>query len=315
MWILLAFLALLGFLYWYTYPRLGEILLAAYVKRAMQQARLVRRRYSINGISLSVLETEGSRNRHKPLMMMVHGFAGDNNIWLSLANLFKDEYHIVIPDLPGHGQTGFSTEWHYKVSDHGKLLTALIWRLGYQKATLVGNSMGGYITAWMAKHQSSAVSSSVLLCPAGMPSNKKSRLDAMLDKGQNPFFITRRRGYYRLLSMAMASGPYIPRIVKDVLADQHIARVNEYQQVFDDFVASGYINENELATTSTPVLIIWGGKDGLLDVSALDNWLACLHCDWEIFHDVGHMPMAEAPARTYQRIQNFLHSNKIRQAA
>ena len=60
MWILLAFLALLGFLYWYTYPRLGEILLAAYVKRAMQQARLVRRRYSINGISLSVLETEGS---------------------------------------------------------------------------------------------------------------------------------------------------------------------------------------------------------------------------------------------------------------
>ena len=315
MWILLAFIILLGFVYWYTYPRLGEVLLVAYQKRAMQQARLVRRRYSINGISLSVLETEGTRDKRKPLLMMVHGFAGDNNIWLSLAALFKDEYHIVIPDLPGHGHTGFSPEWQYKVSDHGKLLTALVWRMGYQKATLIGNSMGGYVAAWMAKHQASAVASSILLCPAGMPSKTKSRLDIMLDKGQNPFFITRRRGYHRLLSMAMASGPYIPGIVKDVLADQHIARVSEYQQVFDDFVSSGYIDEKELASTTTPVLVIWGGRDGLLDVTALDNWVHCLNCDWEIFHDVGHMPMAEAPGRTYQRIQHFLNAKKQRQAA
>ncbi|AXR06624.1 alpha/beta fold hydrolase [Salinimonas sediminis] len=315
MWILLTFIALLLFLYWYTYPRLGEVLLNAYQQRALQQASLVRRRYAINGISLSVLETEGARDKSKPLLMLVHGFTGDNTVWLPLAALFKDEYHIVIPDLPGHGQTGFSSEWHYGIDDYANILNALIWRLGYQKATIVGNSMGGYISAWMARHRSTAVASSILLCPAGLPANKKSRLDTMLDKGQNPFFITRRRGYYRLLAMSMASGPYIPKVVKDVLADQHIQRVDEYQRVFADFVDTGYMNAEELAKTRVPTLIIWGGKDGLLDVSALDNWTSAMECDYEIFHDTGHMPMLEAPGRTYQRIQNFIQRQRMAQAA
>lgn len=315
MWILLAFIALLIIVYWYTYPRLGEIVLNAYQQRSFQQANLVRRRYSINGISLSVLETEGARNKSKPLLMMIHGFTGDNSVWLSLATLYKDNYHIVIPDLPGHGHTGFSDQWQYDIEAQATLLNALIWRLGYQKATLMGNSMGGYISAWMSRYKASAVQAQILLCPAGLPATRKSRLDSLLEKGQNPFFITRRRAYYRLLSMTMASSPYIPKVVKDVLADEHIRRVREYQQVFSDFAGTGYMNTHELAKTRVPTLIIWGARDAMLDVSALDNWLSYLSCDYEIFHDVGHMPMLEAPGRSYQRIQHFLHQPKADHAA
>lgn len=315
MWILITFIALVVFVYWYTYPKPGEFLLAAYQQRAMQHAGLVRRRYSINGISMSVLETAGSRDKAKPMLMMVHGFTGDNTLWLPLAALFKNDYHIVIPDLPGHGHTGFSPEWHYDIAAQSRLLTALIWRIGYHRATLIGNSMGGYIATWMARHHSRSVHQVVLLSPAGLTGKNKSRLDCMLDQGTNPFFVTRRRAYYRLLAMSMAAGPYIPKMVKDVLADRHIARVSDYQRVFDDMVSSGYFSSQDLAQVSCRCLVIWGAKDELLDVSCLKSWTAALHCDQEIFHDVGHMPMLEAPGRTYQRIVHFLNHKHLEQAA
>lgn len=315
MWIWLVFVILLIVVYWYTYPRLGRLLLNAYQQKAYKQANLVRRRYSINGISLSVLETEGARNKDKPLLMMIHGFTADSSVWLSLAALYKDDYHLVIPDLPGHGHTGFSDQWKYTIEAQSVILNALIWRLGYQKATLIGNSMGGYISAWMSRYKPSAVHAQILLCPAGLPSVKKSRLDTLLDKGQNPFFITRRRAYYRFFAMTMTSRPYIPKVVKDVLADEHIRRVKDYQRVFADFAEAGYMNKTELGKTQVPTLIIWGAKDAILDASALDNWLACLSCDYEVFQDVGHMPMLEAPGRTYQRIQHFSHRLHAKSAA
>ena len=311
MWIALSLVGLLVFVYWYTYPRLGEVVLSGWEQQAMQRANLVRRRYDINGISVSVLETEGRRDRNKPLLMMIHGFTGDNTVWLALAAQFKDDYHVVVPDLPGHGQTGFSPDWQYGISAQAKLLNALIWRMGYQRATLIGNSMGGYIAAYMARYQANAIEACILLAPAGLPANQKSQLDDMLDRGQNPFFVTRRRAWYRLMDMSMESGPYVPKMVKDVLADRHIKRVNQYQRVFTDFVAAGYFDPAELAKTQVPVLTIWGGKDELLDPSALDNWVNTLHCDWEMFHDVGHMPMLEAPGRTYQRIVNFIQVKNL----
>ncbi|WP_137166903.1 alpha/beta fold hydrolase [Salinimonas lutimaris] len=311
MWIALSLVGLLVFIYWYTYPRLGEVVLSGWEQQAMQRANLVRRRYDINGISVSVLETEGRRDRNKPLLMMIHGFTGDNTVWLALAAQFKDDYHVVVPDLPGHGQTGFSPDWQYSISAQAKLLNALIWRMGYQRATLIGNSMGGYIAAYMARYQSNAIEACILLAPAGLPANQKSQLDDMLDRGQNPFFVTRRRAWYRLVDMSMASGPYVPKMVKDVLADRHIKRVNQYQRVFTDFIAAGYFDPDELVKIQVPVLTIWGGRDELLDPSALDNWVNTLHCDWEMFHDVGHMPMLEAPGRTYQRIVNFIQVKNL----
>src|SRR3546814_7872790 len=40
----------------------------------------------------------------KPLLLLVHGFAGDKDNWSMIAPYLTRDYHVIAPDLPGFGQ-------------------------------------------------------------------------------------------------------------------------------------------------------------------------------------------------------------------
>jgi pimeloyl-ACP methyl ester carboxylesterase len=48
----------------------------------------------------------GKRNRERPTIFFVHGFGGDKDTWPNMVKHI-DNYHCVIIDLPGHGETTF----------------------------------------------------------------------------------------------------------------------------------------------------------------------------------------------------------------
>ena len=82
----------------------------------------------------------------KPLLVLVHGGFDQKRSWDWVANALSEEYHVIAPDLRGHGQSDWTSDGDYGVMDHVYDLASLIDHLGAEDLTLMGHSLGGNIT-------------------------------------------------------------------------------------------------------------------------------------------------------------------------
>jgi len=80
-----------------------------------------------------------------PPVVCVHGYTSSAQAFNALARRFHDRYHVVAPDVRGHGESGWSTSGAYQYSDQVGDLGAIVDKLGLSHFTLVGTSMGGII--------------------------------------------------------------------------------------------------------------------------------------------------------------------------
>ncbi len=88
-----------------------------------------------------------------PVVVLLHGFAEDGTIWDQLTTSLKDNYRLLIPDLPGCGRSPLPAipEAGIPLEDLAGLLIALLDAEDIQQAILIGHSMGGYITLALAE--------------------------------------------------------------------------------------------------------------------------------------------------------------------
>ncbi|GHS98196.1 alpha/beta hydrolase [Synergistales bacterium] len=97
-------------------------------------------RIHINGIDV-VYDTYGDSSR--PPLFTVHGLYGCRLTFQSLGQAMQDKFYVVAYDVRGHGESEKTPE--YTLADHGRDLLALIEAFGYDKANVLGYSMGSYI--------------------------------------------------------------------------------------------------------------------------------------------------------------------------
>ncbi|WP_111511518.1 alpha/beta fold hydrolase [Mycobacterium kyogaense] len=81
-----------------------------------------------------------------PTLVLVHGGGAHSGWWDHIAPLFADTHHVVAPDLSGHGDSDRRREysiwtWAEEVLAAGTALNANAF------PTVVGHSMGGWVTA------------------------------------------------------------------------------------------------------------------------------------------------------------------------
>ncbi|MNH93890.1 Lipase 1 precursor [compost metagenome] len=179
---------------------------------------------------------------------------------------------------------------------------------GVEKVHVIGNSMGGYLAAWLAATYPERIVSVALIDPAGVTSPEPSDLERHLAKGHNPFLIHSREEFKYFYAMTMADPPWVPRVVLDAIAHRYEQSRDELEEIFSDFRASPPM-EPKLPEITAPALLLWGRKDRLIDVSSVAIWskgIADLRV--EIWEGIGHMPMVEAPAGSARLYREFLAS-------
>lgn len=244
----------------------------------------------------------------KPAIVMLHGYSADKDVWPRFAKHFVDDYRVVIPDLAGHGDTGFDAAWDFSAPAQAGRVALLMDQLNIQQAHIIGNSMGGFITGWFARLFPERTLSATPVDPGGVASPSPSDMDKMLAAGQNPFLIQSIEDFERFYPMTMAKPPLLPPSVIAAMAEQYMARTTELDTIFP------YIHGRdglfvELPKISAPVLVMWGDQDRLLHVSAAKVWVDNLpNGQLHIFEGIGHMPMVEVPAQTADVYRQFLNS-------
>lgn len=245
-------------------------------------------------------------NPGKPVIVMLHGFSADKMVWLGFARHLTEQYQILIPDLAGHGDSPYQANWDYSVTAQTARVKQLLDVMQLSSVHLIGNSMGGSISADFAIHYPERTLSVALVNPAGVTSPTPSRLQQSLASGRNPFLIESREQFDEFYAMSMEKPPLLPDIVLAAIADSYQARHNQLQKMFSDFSSSPSL-EPRLAAIKAPTLLWWGDQDQVLHVSAAAVWQQGIpQLQMQIFEGIGHMPMLENPKETARLYQQFL---------
>jgi len=97
---------------------------------------------SVNGLDLHYLDWG---NPGAPPLVCVHGYTSSAQAFNALARHFHDRFHIVVPDVRGHGESAWSSDGAYQYRDQVSDLAGFVGQLGLSRFTLIGTSMGGII--------------------------------------------------------------------------------------------------------------------------------------------------------------------------
>jgi len=100
----------------------------------------------VQGIKLHYLEWG---ERGKPDLLLVHGWTSFAGNWSTVAEYFCDQFHIVAPDLRGHGDSD-KPQTGYRLRDFTGDIRWLIHNLELRKPAYVGHSWGGNIGTILA---------------------------------------------------------------------------------------------------------------------------------------------------------------------
>jgi pimeloyl-ACP methyl ester carboxylesterase len=264
-----------------------------------------------------------------PLLVCVHGLGGSHVNWLAVAPLLTPTCRVVALDLAGFGHTrgnGRSTS----IRSNRELLHRFVTEVVGGPAIVVGNSMGGMISAFDAATHPEDVAGLVLIDPALAP-DLRSRPDpltaamfaAYLAPGVGKAVISKRRRErtpeqlaWDTLQLCCVDPNRVPAEV--VAAHVELARSRAY---YAELEAEFVLATRSLLWTlarrkqyaamlrriTAPVLLIHGDGDRLVPVAAA-RAAARANPSWryEEFPDAGHVPQLEWPERTASTVLDWL---------
>jgi len=136
---------------------LAIIFLSISSQRVLSQATPEGQIVSLNGIEM-YYETVGEGD---PLVLL-HGFTATGATWDPIVEGFSSHYHLIIPDLRGHGRsTNPSQQFTHRQSALD--VYALLDQLGVDRFRAMGISTGGMTLLHMATSQPDRVEAMVLI--------------------------------------------------------------------------------------------------------------------------------------------------------
>jgi len=97
---------------------------------------------TVNGLRLRYLDWG---NAGAPPVVCVHGYTSSAEAFNAPARHFQDRFHLIVPDVRGHGESAWSPTGAYQYSDQVSDLEEITNQLGLERFTLIGTSMGGII--------------------------------------------------------------------------------------------------------------------------------------------------------------------------
>ncbi len=120
----------------------------------------VRHTLSLPDIQLSYLEW----NQGQEPLLLLHGLADHALVWSSLGDYLAKDYHIVAPDMRGHGESS-QPDRNYTFANAIADLEALMDHLGWSSAHVVGHSWTGKLALIWARQSHERLRSIILVDP------------------------------------------------------------------------------------------------------------------------------------------------------
>ncbi|SEP01139.1 Pimeloyl-ACP methyl ester carboxylesterase [Luteibacter sp. UNC138MFCol5.1] len=245
-----------------------------------------------------------------PTIVLLHGFAADKATWLETAKALGEHFHILIPDLPGWGDSSRIDTGDYGIPQQAARLEAFAAAVGAQRFLLVGHSMGGAIAGVYAQQHPERVASLVLMSSLGL-TFKDNDFTRDVKSGKNPFLLEDRADLEALLARMFLKPPQFPGRIEDALVARNRKDHAFIERAFVELKqpAQAFALDPVIGKLQMPVLGLWCREDKIIDVSALDTLREGLKSSPSIgatvLNGCNHMPMLEKPEDTARVLTGF----------
>jgi len=248
------------------------------------------------------------------VMVLLHGFGANKESWLPYARLLTSKYRVIVPDLPGFGESVQDLNKDYNSKTQAARLHALLNQLGIEHCHISGNSMGGLIAARYTIAYQQHVDSLTLFNNAGIDSNMQTPFYEQMLSGEASLVIRSQEEMKQLLSIVAHRPMKIPANFLRVIGEEAIERAPLLDQVFATLreeILGDYLNRY-LPNIKIPTLVLWGRQDKIFDYRQVNVMVEQIpdSCG-VILESTGHTPMLERPADTARHQLHFLETRAL----
>lgn len=252
-------------------------------------------------------------DKSKPAVMLIHGLFGSRDNWNRVARYLTPYYHVIIPDLPAHGDTKVPADFDLQVPSMVVALRRFTEAASLNKnLNVAGHSLGGAVAGLYAAQYFFDVQSLLLVDSAGVYKNTQSPYlkDLSLLRG---IVVSKPGDFDRLMKIAMYNPPFIPSALKQEQEQMMIAQSANSRKVIEQLIKLyGYYTPETFALAAkaieAPTLIIWGKQDKIVDTNVVPELKGLIKNAQEpvILPNVGHTPILEAEQLVVQKYLPFL---------
>jgi len=273
---------------------------------------------AVNVIDLGPAGGAAERRAQPQPLVFVHGLSGSWPNWLEQLPVFAATRRVLTLDLPGFGHSPMPSR-PITVAGYARLLDRLLGQLGVDAAAVVGNSMGGFISAELAISFPQRVERLVLVSAAGISTTANPTVTRALPALRRTETVLAATGaWVAAHSDAAARRPRLRRALLDLvvahpgrlpapLAAEQVRGAGKpgFMQALQSIL--DYDFRERLPEIACPTLVVWGERDRLVPLRDADVFVELIpNARKVIFEDTGHMAMLERPAAFNALLEGFL---------
>ncbi len=238
-----------------------------------------------------------------PVVVLLHGLGSRKEDWLPVLEPMAQKYRLLVPDQIGFGRSD-KPLLDYSIQTYVDFLNEFLRQLKVEKASLVGESLGGWIAAlYVAEIGGGAhlipVEKLVLVDAAGLKQDKPI-------PDLNPSSLAAMRGMMEAVfyDTSWLSEDALRKIFTDKLA------------VHDGYTVRSILGnpglgaerlDERLASIRVPTLVTWGKQDKLLPIASGERYAAGIPgAKLVSFDKCGHVPAIEKTEEFLAAVTSFL---------
>ena len=240
-----------------------------------------------------------------PVVVLLHGLGARKEDWLPVLEPMAQKYRLLVPDQIGFGRSD-KPLLDYSIQTYVDFLNEFLRQLKVEKASLVGESLGGWIAGlYVAEIGGGAhlipVEKLVLVDAAGLKQDKTL-------PDLNPSSLAAMRGLMEAVfyDTSWLNEDALRKIFTDKLAAHDAYTVRSL--LANPGLGTERL-DGRLASIKVPTLVTWGKQDKLLPIGAGERYATGIAgAKLVSFEKCGHIPPIEKTEEFLAAVEAFLGS-------
>jgi 2-hydroxy-6-oxonona-2,4-dienedioate hydrolase len=264
-----------------------------------QDAAIADKWATVYGLKIHYLEAGSG-----PVVMLLHGLGGDVSNWAQNIGPLSQKYRVIVPDQIGFGKSD-KPLINYRVATLVDFLDGFYKQVGVTRASLVGNSLGGWTVAAYALAHPEKVDRLVLVDAAGFAVT--GDLDPRVLNGLNP---STRDAVKQVMGLVFYNKQmFESEAAVDAFFARKMAAGDGYtiQRFIDSITRGEDVLDKRLGAIKQPTLIVWGREDGLTPLAMGERFnKEIAGSQLLVIEKCGHVPQLEKSAEFNAALMKFL---------
>jgi pimeloyl-ACP methyl ester carboxylesterase len=240
-----------------------------------------------------------------PVVVLVHGLGDHKESWLRVMGPFAQKHRVLAPDQIGFGKSD-KPLLDYSVQTYVDFLDEFLRQLKVEKVTLVGESLGGWISAMYAFETSDGrnlvpIDKLVLVDAAGL---RQDQPPPVADLNASTLDGTRRLMHEVFYDSSWLTDERLRATFAEIIGRNDRYTVHSF---LSNPTLRDELLDAKLAQIKTPTLVIWGREDALVPFTSGQRYAAGIPgAHLVAFDKCGHVPPAEKTTDFIAAVTSFL---------